>query len=562
MYVIFKTSLIAIFLMLVMGNRQILAQYKCFPVDTLTLVIDGEYPPFDQVMPGDTLQFEPGNRKYLIFRNIFGELNQPVIISNRSGKVVIDTDHYFGISFRNCRYFRLTGTGDQNHFYGFNIKRVQSGGGIGVGDGSSDFELDHISIENCQGSGINAKTDPDCSFDHTREKFTQFNTFIHDNYISNVSFEGMYIGSTKYFGQTISCNGQDTLLMPSLLNGIRIYNNIIRNTGWDGIQVSSASFNCNIFNNVITYDSQEEVFGQMSGIMIGGGSDCDCYNNFISEGKGTGIESHGLGGYRIFNNIIKNAGINHQTGNENSRKYGMYISNTSMLSDSSIQVTHNTIINPKSDGIRFTSIPGTQNSATNNVIVNPGNFWEYENDQTNYNGIDAYIMLQDPEIQVNIRNNYYTLDINDAGFAGEDFTLAAGSPLIDAGYTAIPPVIFDFYGEQRPHGVASDIGAFEFNQDNLSTFPKEMNEDTGAFAFPVLSRDITTLCFPSRKPGHAHLYIFSVNGRLFSEFEINTVQVGLNSKTVDVQSYKSGIYLYKIILEDGTEFTGKFIKVK
>ncbi len=562
MFDFYKISLISLFLMIVSGNRQIFAQHRIFPVDTLTLVIDGEYPPFDQVMPGDTLQFEPGNRKYLIFRNIYGEIDRPVIIVNNSGNVVIDTDHYFGISFRNCRYFRLTGSGDQNHYYGFNIKRVQGGGGVGVGDGSSDFEIDHISIENCQGSGINAKTDPDCSFGHSRDNFTQFNTLIHDNYISNVSFEGMYIGSTKYFGQIIECGGKDTLLLPSILIGVKVYNNIIRNTGWDGIQVSSASYNCNLFNNVITNDSQEEVFGQMSGIMIGGGSDCDCYNNYIAEGKGSGIESHGLGGYRIFNNIIKNAGINYLTGDETARKYGIYVSNTSMLPDSSIQVTHNTIINPKSDGIRFTSIPGSQNSATNNVIVNPGNFWVYENDHTNYDGSDAYIMLQDLETQVNIRNNHLTLDINDAGFAGEDFTLAPGSPLIDAGYVEIPPVNFDFYGELRPQGLATDIGAFEFNQENLSSFYEKNKGGIRAFAFPAIAIESTTICFPSIKPGHAEISIFALDGRLFSEFELNTVLAGLNFQTVDVQSYKSGLYLYIVKFEDGTEFKGKFIKVK
>jgi hypothetical protein len=103
----------------------------------------------------------------------------------------------------------------------------------------------------------------------------------------------LYIGNSKYFGQVVNCNGVDTLLLPSLLNGVKIYNNIISYSGWDGIQVSSASSNCQIYDNLIMFDSQDEYFAQMSGILLGGGSKCDCFNNYITDGKGNGIESHG-----------------------------------------------------------------------------------------------------------------------------------------------------------------------------------------------------------------------------------------------------------------------------
>ena len=218
MSVYLKTSLITLFILIASGTRLIYAQHRSYIIDTLTSMIDGEKSPYNQLMPGDTLLMEPGTREYAIFRNIHGDSILPVIIVNKSGKVIIDTDHYFGISLRNCRFVGLTGSGDPNHFYGIGISRVQRGGGIGVGDGSSDFEMDHVSIENCQGVGISAKTDPDCSFSNTREKFTQFNTLIHDNYIANVSYEGMYIGSTKYFGQNIHCEDRDTLLLPHLLD--------------------------------------------------------------------------------------------------------------------------------------------------------------------------------------------------------------------------------------------------------------------------------------------------------------------------------------------------------
>ena len=57
------------------------------------------------------------------------------------------------------------------------------------------------------------------------------------------------------------------------------------------------------------------------------------------------------------------------------------------------------------------------------------------------------------------------ITVSDPGLtdpAGGDFTLKAGSPLIDAG-VAVPSVTDDFAGTARPIGTNPDIGAFEFN---------------------------------------------------------------------------------------------------
>ena len=139
-----------------------------------------------------------------------------------------------------------------------------------------------------------AKTDPDCTLTSVRSNFTQYNSVFHDNYISNSGNEGFYIGSSFYSGETINCNGKDTVVLPSVLKGVRVYNNIVKFSGWDGIQVGSAVSDCLIFNNLVMYDSGR-VHWQMSGFMIGGGDQCDCYNNYIYKGKGDAIESLGSG---------------------------------------------------------------------------------------------------------------------------------------------------------------------------------------------------------------------------------------------------------------------------
>lgn len=545
---------------LLLTIQSIFGQGKSYLIDVDKSYIDANDTVFNAVGPGDTLLFVAGHRNLLLIKNFKGDQNHPIVMINSGGDVIIDTDHYFGISIQNCRYFKLTGTGNPTQTYGFKIKKVSNGAGIGIGDLSSDFELDHVSIENCKSAGIFAKTDPYCSPASVRGSFTQYNTHIHDNYIANVGVEGMYIGSTKYYGQTVNCNNKDTLLMPSLLDGVRIYNNIIKYTGWDGIQVSSASNNCQIYNNTVLFDSQAEQYAQMSGILIGGGSKCDCFNNFISQGKGNGIENHGIGGFRIFNNIIVDAGRSFKSNDLSQMKHGIFVTDVSIQTDSAFFILHNNIINPKSDGIRFSSIKSKNNIFASNIIINPGNFDYYENGNTSFKGKDSYFMFQNVASNATLHNNYLARNDVKAGFSkqnmhsADEFKLVKGSPLIDAAYTE-SWVAFDFSDRPRPYDTQSDIGAFEYDPSDSSIIQLPYQEQN---------------CLLMQNPVKELLKI-SILDELGSEFviEIFNLQgdnVLMKSKLkpenhiieVNVSSLVAGIYIYRIRAETFSE-SGKFV---
>jgi len=530
---------------------------KGYLIDSLVTVVDGAVAPFNQIQPGDTLLLKPGYRQNLLITNLNGSPEKPVIISNNGGVVLINTDSYYGISIRGSRYLRLTGQGSEEDFYGIRIERVAGGAGIGINNMCSDFEIDHVSIENTLLGGIYAKTEPDCSTPSTRDKFTQYNTIIHDNHIARVGNEGMYIGSTKYFGTTEKCNGRDTLLLPPVLKGVRIYNNIIEYTAWDGIQVSSASNDCQIYGNLVLHDSQEGYYSQMSGIMIGGGSKCDCYNNYIGEGKGSGIESHGLGGYRIFNNIIVDAGRSYLPLDSNERKHGIYVSDISVEKDSSVNILFNDIINPKSDGIRFESVVGRNNVISSNLILNPGSFDVYENDNTSYTGDDAYVMIPGLTADVTQKNNFKTRTIASAGISLTDFKPLKESPLIDAAATDLMGVTFDYRNAVRPNGVKADIGAFEYDHTQDIDTVDQLKNST---AYPNPVRSMLTIRFSSDSATEASLLIYDLSGILLMK-EQQAYQPGGNQNIkVQVNNLPNGIYLYSLYC-GGTVQSGKFIKI-
>jgi hypothetical protein len=89
-----------------------------------------------------------------------------------------------------------------------------------------------------------------------------------------------------------------------MLSHLDIYDNIVEYTGWDGIQVCySNQVKC--YRNIIRYDSQKDENWQNTGLIIGGGTSGDFYDNTIEHGKGYGINCFGRDRVTIRGNIVR-----------------------------------------------------------------------------------------------------------------------------------------------------------------------------------------------------------------------------------------------------------------
>lgn len=389
---------------------------------------------------GATIGIKGGKRKNLNFRNFHGTADTPYIIVNCDGKVDISAT-VPGIKLHGNRHIRLTGTGSTDN-YGIKISAAQPFGVVAELE-TTNFEIDHLEITGTQGPGISARTRPVCDGSSNRGTFTQKNTIIHHNYVHDTGGEGFYIGGSHWhtsFPENEPCPSV-TLYEPEL-DGVKIYNNVVENSGQDGIQVGGAIQGCEIYNNVIINYGLKNIEVHQSGIQINPGTTGDVYSNLIKGGTGTAIFINGFGN-RIFSNLIVDC-----------KKNGIMAGDRKPPVGKSYKFLNNTMVNIEGHAIYMNSKLSVNNVFYNNLIVNQ-------------NG-EIHNKLGD-DINLSVLGNLELTTIADAKLVAPDrydYTPTAESPLVDAGEDiGDTEITIDYLLNNRYRGEAIDIGAFEYQKN-------------------------------------------------------------------------------------------------
>jgi hypothetical protein len=544
---IYRLIITGVFVYLSLGTGfRLNAQTNCYLiVPAAQNVVDGSTIP-----PGSTICIAAGNRDYLLIRNIQGEANNPVIIKNFNGIVNIQTDHYYGIKISGCNHVILTGSGFTGANYGFRITGVTNGVGVSIDDMSSYVEISQLEVGNTKFSGIIAKTDPSCTnFSATREKFTMYDLNIHDCYLHDIGDEGFYIGSSKFTGQYLP--GCDTTVLPHIIEGVSIYNNIIERTGWDGLQVSSSTKDCYVYGNTIKFDSQRETQDQMSGILIGGGSQCDCYNNIITDGKGDGIDYFGSGNQKIFNNLIVRPGRTFQPANPNLMKHGMFIGTAVDQNNTTLLISHNTIIAPKSTGIRFFNSSSTQNRIINNLITEPGSL--------PLMGEHAYFSHNLSSGQYEFSHNLLSNNIAQVKFlnySNGNFDLEAGSPAVNAAKPT--ELTFDINNNPRPHNQLPDIGSFE-SQDPYAATKESLLSPPHVLLYPNPVREFLFIELPNTNVSLVNYQITNLIGHVLNSGQWQHSSSGEILK-IDVTGLEPSVLILNVSDNKSLQFQNLILK--
>lgn len=412
------------------------------------------------VQPGDVICIQAGAKGGLQFTDVKGSATNPVIIKNCGGQALIGgPTANNAMLFIGSRYVRITGTGDPGFVNGLKIVGSAPGSqGIAAVGLSSDFEIDHMEIQNCGYTGMMLKSDPSSNCANTtsvRPNFTFYQAIIHDNYVHDTGGEGIYLGDSFYNGTTVFCG---SIQYCHEVRGVRIYNNRFDKTGREGIQVGSGVDDVEVYNNVVLNYGQANLSAQNGGIQFGVGTAGRMYNNFIKSGPGPAIAVQGIGNDYVYNNIVVSPGEQAITINTRPTPLATDIVNKGWLGG--VYVINNTFVNVGPKGVIeefINNAPG--NRLFNNLIVASSSPWDKTYTYTDWQrGNNVFIPL-----------------LANAKFVNpsiDDYRLMPGSPAINAGRDVSSfGVTFDFDNNARPAGATWDAGAFELagNQKPIVT---------------------------------------------------------------------------------------------
>lgn len=510
------------------------------------------------LLPGDTIAIPGGVYGGLRFYDINGLPGLPITIVNKDSLVTIVEDNYSAFEMQGSSYIHITGSGVEGIKYGIKLRATQAGAqGMNITNLSTDIEIDHIEVAEAGFAGIMMKTDPDCNRPETLRSsgFVMKNLSVHHNKIHHTEGEGIYIGYTGSSIYTSNRKCEGTPVFGHLLENVEIAHNIVRQTGYDGIQLNLTHKNGVIRSNTVTNYGRRNQLYQNFALSVGAG-EYQIYNNkAVNTQGGTGMGMQLLAafaGSRVYNNVFVDP-----------MGHGMFIhSRLPLEGEWGYVIANNTIVRPEKAGIfynsRITEYPeggqgGVQDDVpvhiANNLIVDPG--YDYEGGPTWKQNTESFLDFNDRSTRTAMLpttvTNLLTRDIDTLmlrNVAKNNFQPANfHSPLVDAGtdLTALG-VTFDNKYKDRPSGEAFDIGAFEFRVRTLSDANIErftsasLDEKANVGIYPNPTVDTVTLENPNYTS--ATINIYTDNGA-----RVLTVKDYALGDPIDLSYFKAGRYI-------------------
>jgi hypothetical protein len=318
---------------------------------------------------GDTLRIPAGKYSLIHIGKFKGAAGNPIVIINYGGQVLVDKMRFVD----DAAYFKITGTGSSSYQYGFKVSSTANAG-IAI-DLAHDVEVNNVEVTGTE-VGFYFKKAPVSTLSlSVYPNYVLSNYYIHHNYIHDVHGEGMYLGDTYPNADPYNNN-----LIPVRMDKVEVAYNIVDGTDWDGIQLSNARSGAKIHDNTVRNFGRINMGSQQAGIILGGNTTGDIYNNTVQTGTGNGIEAFGYGTINIYGNTVENAGYDGTTNGQE----GIFCNDPINLVETNpkqqINCYNNIIKNPKPKGaIRVGAYNANSlaSNITNNTVylVNAPSNW-------------------------------------------------------------------------------------------------------------------------------------------------------------------------------------------
>jgi hypothetical protein len=433
---------------------------------------------------GKTLCIPPrgaGPYRYLWMREMWGEPGRPMTITNCGGQAVFDNSTGTTLAFETVSFAHLTGTGSAAHAYGIVAHNSGIGAMVDFNYGSSDIEIDHVEARGnpvagspetgdpvlTGGSGIAVRTYPRCSDGKWRRgTWAMNNVFVHDNYIHDTRYEGLYIGPSHHgwvaanaytpgfdCSATVpapvpppACEGITGRWCEADVNNVVIVRNRLENIGNDAIQVGAAVGGAFVAHNHVRDYGLHDDDPHSAGVQFGPGSrgvvDANWLENRPSQRIfGQGLKHMGLGETSYTNNVVIGARNALQLLRNTDVNLGMDVPG--------VHLHNNTLLASKQEALYYLCANFDTIYLKNNLVA--GYALPYPNGGAGAGCIPTLAS-----------GNRYVGDAADVGFVdlgALDLHLAPGSPAANSATSLEGLVDVDFDGAdrmRRPY----DYGAF------------------------------------------------------------------------------------------------------
>ncbi len=283
-----KSVLLICFLIIVLPNA--LAQNQNFVIDENAPERIDEYFLGYKPTGGDTLFVASSRTRPLQFDQLEGDPNNPIVIINQGGQVHIQATNkgdWGALVFFNAKHIKVSGAGHPGYKYGFLLEANEAG--ISFAELSSGCEAEFVKISHDGFFGIVAKEDYNGNPPVPYPVFDGLS--IHDCFIEGVS-EGLYLGETKSPGMEFK--------------HVKIYNNIIRNTLRESIQIANMVADVEIHNNTLLNAGLEGLNFHQNNLQIGDNSVANVHHNILMGAPDYGIINFGKGDLHFTDNYIAN----------------------------------------------------------------------------------------------------------------------------------------------------------------------------------------------------------------------------------------------------------------
>lgn len=404
----------------------------------------------ESVLPGQTICVEGGDRAGIKLKDINGTADNPIRIINCGGVVTFNEPYSVqAVTIDRSSHFKFSGTGDDSEEFGFNIEYA-IGYGILVRNLSTNFEIDHVLIDESRLTGIIIRDNPTCDLVYNEGSFELESVYIHDVTIQNCK-EGISIGHPNF--RTGVFHPYCGNLYPYAISDVRIERCNIQQIGsGNGLSL----YGC---EGVV----QDNIFDDIQGTGVLMKNECHLTfeRNLVKNTSIYGVQVLGGGEHNFYSNLFIDNGVE-GTG-------AVWVAfKTSLLlpAENNLQFLHNTVVNSGhyNLGIANAGSASAICNIKNNIFCEPNSIGPEIYEYAPYFSAAFSLLIQ-------FDNNIMSDSKYDLGFVNpdeDDFQIDQSSEAINYGVSS--ELSEDYIHQIRNLAGAPDAGAFEYVPEPLAYF--------------------------------------------------------------------------------------------